>query len=187
MGQIVLMASITAMGILFLAFSVSFIYARIANSAFEFYLPNIFHANTAIILASSLAMLYAQSAQKQEQERAYLHALGASFLLGVLFLVFQTVGWVEMHGQGKTLDGNQGHSFLYLISGLHGVHVLGGLGVMAVSLFKSYRRLTDPVAELLFSVDPNRTNRLRLLATYWHFVDVLWVYLYVFFVVNALF
>ncbi|CAN5377197.1 hypothetical protein BH09BAC1_BH09BAC1_17060 [soil metagenome] len=130
-------------------------------------------------------MLYAQAAQKHEQERAYFTAFGASFILGVLFLIFQTIGWVEMYSQGMNLKANQGYSFLYIISGLHGLHVLGGLVAMGIGLFRSYRRLTEPVAELLFSVDPQHKTRIRLLATYWHFVDVLWVYLYVFFLVNA--
>lgn len=180
------MASITAMSILFLAFSASFVYSRLFNAEFQFYLPNIFHATTAIILCSSVTMVYAMAAQKREQERQYFQALAVSFSLGIMFLILQVVGWREMTGQGMTLSGNQGHSFLYLLSGLHGLHVLGGLGVMAYSLFKSYRRLNDPVAELLFSVDPTRARRLGLLATYWHFVDALWLYLYVFFVVNAL-
>ncbi len=185
MGQIMLYATVTAMGVFFLSNSAAFVYSRIANPDFQFYLPVIFHVNTVIILASSLAMLYAQAAMRKERERAYFQALGVSFLLGVLFLVFQTIGWREMHLQGMDLSKNQGYSFLYILSGLHGLHVLGGLVVMGVSLFKSYRRLTDPVAELLFSVDPLRTKRIGLLATYWHFVDALWVYLHVFFVVNA--
>lgn len=186
MGQIVLYASITAMSILFLAFSVAFVYLRLFNPEFQFFLPNIFHANTAIILCSSLAIMYAMGAHKREHERQYFQALSVCFVLGVMFLVLQMVGWREMTSQGMFLKGNQGHSFLFLISGLHGVHVLGGLVVMAVSIFKSYRRQTDLVAELLFSVDPTRTRRLGLLSTYWHFVDLLWVYLYMFFVVNAL-
>ena len=183
--SVMLYALLTALSTIFLFTSAAFIYTRVFSANFQFHLPIIFHANTAIILASSFALMQAIKAQRDDNELGYLQAMGVTFLLGIAFLVFQTVGWVEMHRQGMTLTSNIGNSYLYMLSGLHFLHVLGGLGVMALSIFKSYRRLHDPVQELLFSTDPNRITRIRLLATYWHFVDVLWVYLYVFFVVNA--
>ena len=182
---VILYALLTALSTIFLATSAAFVYTRFANDNFLFHLPSIFHANTAIILASSFTLVFAMKAQKEDNERGYLQAMGATFLLGSSFLVFQTLGWAEMHSQGMVLMGNNGYAYLYVISGLHFLHVLGGLLVMAVSLFKSYRRLNDPVQELLFSVDGSRKVRIHLLATYWHFVDVLWLYLYIFFVVNA--
>lgn len=182
---VMLYALLTALSTLFIFTSAAFVYTRFVNPDFQFHLPTIFHANTAIILASSFTLVYAIKAQQDENERGYLQAMGVTFLLGTSFLLFQTIGWLEMHRQGMTLTSNIGNSYLYVLSGLHFLHVLGGLVVMAVSLFKSYRRLNDPVQELLFSVDPARKTRIRLLATYWHFVDVLWVYLYVFFLVNA--
>jgi cytochrome c oxidase subunit 3 len=184
--SVILYALVTALSAIFLASSAAFVYTRFTNPNFQFSLPIIFHANTAIILASSFALMQAIKAQRDDNERGYLQAMGVTFLLGTAFLVFQTVGWVEMHHQGMTLKANNGYAYVYVISGLHFLHVLGGLGVMSYSIFKSYRRLHDPVQELLFSTDPNRITRIRLLATYWHFVDVLWVYLYVFFLVNAL-
>lgn len=183
---VMLYALLTALSTLFIFTSAAFVYTRFVHSDFQFHLPTIFHANTAIILVSSFTFMYALKSQEEENERGYLQALGVTFLLGISFLAFQTIGWVEMHRQGMTLTANIGNSYLFVLSGLHFLHVLGGLGVMAVSLFKSYRRLNDPVQELLFSVDPTRKTRIRLLGTYWHFVDVLWVYLYVFFVVNAI-
>lgn len=182
---VTLYALLTALTTFFLATTAAFLYARFTNPNFQFHLPTIFHANTAIILASSFTMVFAQKAQQEDNERGYLQAMGVTFLLGCAFLAFQIVGWTETHLLGNTIKTNNGNAYLFLISGLHFLHVVGGLGVMAVSLFKSYRRLKDPVQELLFSVDPARKTRIKLLGTYWHFVDVLWVYLYIFFVVNA--
>lgn len=184
--SIILYALFTALSTVFLAITAAFIYTRFTNPNFQFYLPSIFHANTAIILASSFTLMFAIKSQQDNNEQGYMQAMGVTFLLGCAFLIFQTMGWVEMHRQGFTLNDKSSSAYLYILSGLHFLHVLGGLGVMAVSLFKSYLRLNDPVQELLFSVDPTRKTRIRLLGTYWHFVDVLWVYLYVFFVVNAL-
>ena len=92
--------------------------------------------------------------------------------LGVLFIVTQYFGFKSFWNAGMTIQANVSFSFLYVIVGLHALHVIGGvIALMAMSLkaFSTKKRN--------YSVVP-----IELICTYWHFVDVLWVYLLIFLV-----
>ena len=92
-------------------------------------------------------------------------------LLGLVFLISQGLGFSRLYSQGITLQWNISASLLYIIVGAHMVHVLGGVIALLVIFFRAYRRHVrtyDPVP-------------VEVVATYWHFVDGLWIYLYIFF------
>jgi len=103
---------------------------------------------------------------------AYKALLSLTFLLGIAFVVLQLVGYSEMTAQGLTIDINPSSSFIYAISGLHALHVVGGIAVLLVTLILAFIKGTEQ--------SPARKLRLELTLTYWHFVDVLWIYLIVF-------
>jgi len=91
-------------------------------------------------------------------------------ILGVLFIITQFIGFKNFWNEGMTLQASVSYSFLYVIVGLHALHVIGGviaLIVMSLKAFSSQKRN--------YSVVP-----VELICTYWHFVDVLWIYLLVF-------
>ena len=100
----------------------------------------------------------------------YRMLMAATMVLGVLFIVLQVLGFQQLWAKGITLQGNVSYSFLYVIVGLHAVHVIGGvvaLIVMSLQAFSSRVRN--------YSIVP-----VELISTYWHFVDILWLYVLVF-------
>lgn len=97
----------------------------------------------------------------------------ATLALGLMFIMFQIQGWQAMHIIGINLDGNPSGSFVYLISGLHAAHVIGGIAILIVALLQAF--------SLKYSVTPKRLLRFQMTAQYWHFVDILWIYLFIFF------
>lgn len=178
-------AGLASITMLFLTLSVVLLYSRLIDGSTVFHVPVIFHPNTVIIIVSSLTLGYAIKNLQQHNDREYLHGLLATFVLGMLFLVFQYIGWKEILLNGSIKD-NKGNAFLMMLSVVHALHILGGVGLLGYSLYRAWRRESDPVDQLIFSTDNNRVERIKLLGLYWHFVDGLWVYLYVFFVVNSL-
>lgn len=185
--QLFLYIGFVSISVLFLVLTLSFAYARFVSGAVSLQLPLIFHANTVIIIASSFTLRSALVAIKQGNEREYAYTVGSTLALGVLFLFFQYLGWRELLAKGLDISKDQSGLYLIFVSVIHAAHILAGLVAMGYSLFRSVQRINDPVKELIFSAQPDATYRLGLLTKYWHFVDVLWLYLYLFFVVASLF
>lgn len=157
---------------MFASLTSAYVVRQAAGNWLEFTLPNIFKVSTAVILLSSLTLHGAYRAFKKGQERPYKLLLVATFILAVLFFVFQYEGWVALAGSGVPFALNPSGDFVYVISWLHAIHVVGGLAVLAVALIHAF--------SLDFKVTPKRTLRLEMSLTYWHFVDLLWVYLFFF-------
>ena len=93
-----------------------------------------------------------------------------SLFLGIIFIVTQILGFKEFWKMGLTLQANVSFSFLYVIVGLHAVHVIGGVIALIVMSLSAFSKKTRN-----YSVVP-----VELISTYWHFVDILWVYLLIF-------
>ena len=109
---------------------------------------------------------------KQREMNQYRLQIAGTFLLGVTFVVLQWLGFQQLWNSGVQFQGSSGGGqFLYVIAGLHAVHVLGGVIALMVMLIKAFLGRTK-----LYSSVP-----VELMATYWHFVDLLWIYLLVFF------
>ncbi len=150
----------------------------------NFRLPNVFLFSTAtVILLSGFihsALLYYRKAQFS----TFRWFMFASFLLGCLFLALQLTGWNVLQKGGMTLTENVSGSFIYVITGAHGAHIIAGLIVMLVFLINAVRSRNDEIYELRNIINPKRQLNLELLVSYWHYVDAVWVYLYVFFYIN---
>lgn len=135
-----------------------------------FELPQLFWYSTAAILISSVTIYLAGQAFKQREMQKYRRLLIATLVLGVLFIVFQALGFQQLWTKGITLQANVSYSFLYVIVGLHAAHVLGGiiaLVLLFAKAFSSRKRIYNSIP-------------VELVSTYWHFVDVLWIYLLLF-------
>ncbi len=135
-----------------------------------FDLPIAFWFSTLAVILSSATMWLALKSFKERQMSKYRLIMVVTMVLGVLFIVLQIIGFQQLWGKGITLKGNVSYSFLYVIVGLHALHVIGGviaLIVMSLLAFNSKKRnySTIPV---------------ELMSTYWHFVDILWIYLLLF-------
>lgn len=167
---------IGAIIMMFGAFTSAYVVRRAQGNWFEFKLPDVFLLSTAVILLSSLAMQLTYRAFKKNQERQYKAFLMATFVLGIIFVSLQYAGWQAMNAIGATFTINPSSSFIYVISGLHAAHVIGGIGALVVAMVHGFY--------LPFRPTKRRKLRLELVAQYWHFVDILWVYLMVFFMIQ---
>ncbi len=132
-------------------------------------LPHVLYANTGILLMSSLTLELARRALKRDQSRSCANWLCATLILGLAFLGGQFVAWQELVSRGLYLASNPGSFFIYFISGTHGVHLLGGIGVLTfvVIFFKRWKHKRK------------QETAVSAIALYWHFMDALWIYLLV--------
>ncbi len=136
----------------------------------SFEIPNYFWVSTIAILLSSVTVHLAVKAFKERQMKKYRSLIGATLALGILFILFQVLGFVNLWESGHVLQETVSYSFLYVIVGIHAVHVLGGLIILIVMALKAYRTTTRNYSSV----------PVELTATYWHFVDLLWIYLLIF-------
>lgn len=146
----------------------------------EIILPSVFTTSTIIIVLSSAFMHAAYVAFKKGNLQLYRGFITTTFLLGAAFLTLQIQGWNLLLAEGVTLTGNVAGSFVYVISGSHFLHVAGG--VIALMVF-AVRSFTKYGTANTVAMQPYQIN-VEVMATYWHFVDFLWVYLYFFFLLN---
>ncbi|WP_020539437.1 cytochrome c oxidase subunit 3 [Lewinella cohaerens] len=184
--NVLLMLIIFSLSILFLSLSISFVYSRVQSSVPPIKLPSIFLFNTFILLASSGTMLIAKKAYLADNTDRYKVALGITMGLSFLFLALQTVGWMELFKQEIFINSNNSAGYLYLISGLHFAHVIGGIPFLGYFMWQAFTKMQDPVSVLVYFSDPEKRLKLRLLTIYWHFLDILWIYLVLFFFINYL-
>jgi cytochrome c oxidase subunit III len=161
-----LWAFLGTLTMLFIGFSSALVVRRSAADWRPLSAPPLLWLNTAALLASSAALQGARHRLREWDLPAARMWLGATGLLGAVFVVGQLGVWRALREQGIYLVTNPHSSFFYLLTGLHIVHLLGGLIWFAVVLTRLTRGSHAPGQE-----------GLSLFATYWHFLAVLWVYL----------
>lgn len=150
-----------------------------------FKLPNIFALSTLVLLASSVPVQLMIKAYKTTSWFNYRLWMGMTLLLAIVFTAMQYVGWQHINAIGMPLDGgNPSGGFVYVISGAHAAHVLGGVVILLIMFIRAVRRRKDPSFALIHTENPRRLVNHQLIGMYWHFVDVLWLYLFIFFYVN---
>ncbi len=170
--KLTLWVALASIVMMFTALTSAYIVRQAAGNWLEFSIPPIFYWNTAVIVVSSLTLQAAYITFKRGAERPYKLLLVVTLLLGIAFLWLQYLGWQELAASGIPLKTNPSGDFIYTISGLHALHVIGGITVVLVGILMAYARK--------FQVTPMRILRLELSLTYWHFVGLLWIYLIVF-------
>lgn len=168
----------------FLFLSVSYFATTIGTSFNNFKLPLLFHANTIIILVSSYCMVQTRKAMLRGDWNGYFNGLLVTGGLAIAFMFFQVEAWKELMASGIRLSNNIAGAYLYVISALHMGHLAIGIVLIGWFTVSAFELRNDPVKLLLFESDPFSKMKVDLLCTYWHFVDGLWVYLYLFFVAN---
>jgi cytochrome c oxidase subunit III len=136
----------------------------------SFEIPVLFWFSTAVMIMSSVALYLASTAFKEREMSRYRSMMSATLGLGVLFIVLQVFGFRQLWNAGLTLQSNVAYSFLYVIVGFHAVHVIGGIIALVVMSVKAFSVKTRNYSSV----------PLELISTYWHFVDILWIYLLVF-------
>jgi cytochrome c oxidase subunit 3 len=157
---------------MFAALTSAYIVRRAGGNWLEFQLPSIFYFNTLTILVSSATLHASYLAFKRQNFSLYKMLLLATLVLGFVFVGLQYEGWTALATSGVPLRTNPSGDFVYVLSAIHAVHVLGGIAALVVAGLHAY---TLPA-----KVTPARKLRFELTLTYWHFVDFLWLYLLVF-------
>ncbi|HEY4061768.1 MAG TPA: cytochrome c oxidase subunit 3 [Puia sp.] len=137
-----------------------------------FWIPRAFYYSTGVILVSSLTIQMALRSFKEREMAKYRNLLTATMVLGIVFVLLQWVGFRALWKSNITLRGSGGGQFLYVIAGLHAVHVLAGVVALVVMFLKAFGS----------KIRSYNSVPVELMSTYWHFVDLLWVYLFVFFI-----
>ncbi|SFD30704.1 cytochrome c oxidase subunit 3 [Chitinophaga sp. CF118] len=161
------MGSITMM---FIGFTSAYVVKRAQANWFTFQLPVIFWISTAIILSSSFTVQMAVKQFKNRHMQRYKQLITLTAVLGVAFAVCQWIGFMQMNAMGLPLNGPASVSFIYVIVSVHLLHVLGGVVALLIMFGRAFRtriRTYSPVP-------------IEVAATYWHFVDALWIYLLIF-------
>ena len=136
-------------------------------------IPRVFWLSTAVIVISSLTIQMALRSFKQREMGHYRLLIGVTLLLGTAFVILQWLGFRDLWAQQITFKGAGAGQFLYVIFGLHAIHVIGGVIALLVMFIKAF---TGKIK--LYSSVP-----VEVAAAYWHFVDLLWIYLLVFFLI----
>jgi cytochrome c oxidase subunit 3 len=137
-------------------------------------IPFLFWISTLTILLSSVSVHFALKSFKKRDLDRYRKFLYLTLALGVAFLVMQVMGFYMYREMDIRITGagsNASHSFILAIAGLHGIHVLGGIIALAYIAIKA-----SSLQRREYNIVPA-----QIIATYWHFVDVLWIYLILFF------
>lgn len=184
--NIFLMLTLAGITMLFLALSASFIYTRVDGQMPVIKLPPIFLLNTFVLLASSWTMMWAKKCYLKDDTNNYQNALIYTIVLTIIFMIAQFIGWQQLFNSEIFIHSNNGASYLYLISGLHFAHVMAGLPFLLLFLNTARKQMKEPVSVLVYFSDPVKRLKLRLLTIYWHFLDLLWIYLVLFLWINSL-
>jgi cytochrome c oxidase subunit 3 len=166
-GIWVIMASITMS---FAAFTSALVVRQGTAPLQHITLPPVLYLNTLMIVASSVTLEIARRriaafmGEKKDQAANPALWLYLTLALGLLFVAGQTFAWVRLRAQGFGLATNISYSFFYVLTVMHALHLLGGLGGMARVIGKLHNATL-------------RRSTLDATSRYWHFMGVLWVYL----------
>ena len=167
--QIGLWVLLTAIIMLFAGLTSAYIVLRGVPTWQNIQLPSLLWPNTFVLLLSSWTIELAKSAVRKNRVAAMNRWLGVSTLLGAMFVAGQLAAWRQLVNAGVYLPSTLQSGFFYILTGLHGVHILGGIVALGLVMAKAFRNRLSA-----FNHQP-----LKLCATYWHFMDALWVYLFV--------
>jgi len=162
---------------MFGAFTSAYIVRRAEGNWLEYNLPDVLLINTVVIIASSIAMQLAYTAAKRNNLNQLKLMLLLTLGLGVAFLVGQWSAWAELVQNNIFFGGatsNPAGSFLYVLTGVHGFHLITGLIFIVAVLMAAFK----------YQVHSKKMLRIELCTIYWHFLGVLWLYLYIFLQIN---
>ena len=131
-------------------------------------MPSVLWLNTILLVLSSITIELSRRALKRNDYQRFKSWIGLTTLLGIAFLIGQVIAWRQLAAQGVFINSHPHSSFFYLLTSLHGLHLLGG--VIALSYVT--------VAALRMRIGFKRRAAVDVTAIYWHFMDGLWIYLF---------
>ncbi len=168
-----LWVAIGSIVMMFAGLTSAYIVKRSQTNWLQFEMPKTFVTSTVVVLLSSLTIHLAMKWFQARRTARYKQFVVATTILGAVFIVLQFIGFRQIQQGGVQMFGagsNPAASFLGVIVGLHMLHILGGIVALIIMLFKTFNS----------RVKNYSSTGIEMAATYWHFVDVLWIYLFVF-------
>lgn len=172
-------------GLIFLFMTVAFLASGTANmEGVGFKMPKSFIISTFVILISGYTVSKMLLHFKEESLNKLKNSLLSTFLLGILFTLLQFWGWRELGAMGIDFRGLPSGSFLYVLSGIHIFHLIGAMIFGIIMLIKYNRSEKDDIQHLLLLTNPYEKMRITLFTTYWHFMDLIWLVLFLIFVLT---
>jgi cytochrome c oxidase subunit 3 len=172
--KFVMWLAIGGIVMMFAGLTSAYIVKKNQSSWLQFDLPMEFYYSTAVIVLSSITMFLSARAIKAEKMNQYKTMISITAALGMLFLLLQYLGFKDLQAKNIAIVGprsNSAASFLFVITFLHMVHVLGGVIALLVFWVKAMRK----------QITNSSLMSVEVLGTYWHFVGVLWIYLFLFY------
>ena len=177
--QIMLYVALIGSSVLFLFLVVAFTASQPASSDFlKIEFPKYFVVSTVLMLLSSFSVSKIIPAYEKDELEEVKKWLGITFLLGTAFAASQFLGWRELQENQILFGGRRSGAYLYVITGLHVIHVLAILIYAVRLLLKCNKVSLDAVQSLIYCTNPYQKIRFKMLTDFWHFVDVLWLLLF---------
>jgi cytochrome c oxidase subunit III len=173
-ARIAMWVALCSILMLFTALVSAYIFLAAGGGVRPVKLPLLLWLSTALIVTSSLTLKRAVSSLKQGSDRSYSRWLSLTVALGLAFLASQLLSWRQLVEQGIYLAGNPHSTFFYLLTGMHGAHLVGGIMALNYLLLRTWRLSSRSEALR------KRQTAASVVALYWHFMDVLWVSLFLF-------
>lgn len=168
--KFILWGFIVTIIMLFASQTSAYLVRRAEGNWVEFEIPHIFWYSSFVLILSSISMHWSYLAAKKDNFNTLKIAISITFVLGLAFLGMQFMGWKDLVAQNIYFVGNPSGSFFYVFTLLHGGHLITGLIVLCVTF----------VSAMHLKVHAKSLRRIEICATYWHFLDILWIYLFAF-------
>ncbi len=159
---------------IFAAFTSAHIVRQADGDWLIYDLPSMLWYTSGIIILSSVFMQWAYIAAKKDKLEQVKLALGITTILGILFLFGQLKAWEQMVDANVYFTGNPAGSFLYIFTGIHALHLISGVIYLIYMLISSLRN----------KVHSENMLNMEMSSTWWHFLGGLWIYLFIFLLLN---
>ncbi len=158
----------------FAGWTSAFIVRQAEGNWLDYDLPQVFWLTSGIVILSSISLHWAYISAKKDNFLQLRLGMTLTMILGVCFLVGQWFSWIALVESEVFFVGNPAGSFLYVITGVHAVHLISGLIFLIIVLISTFR----------YKVHSKAMNTLEMATTYWHFLGALWIYLFMFLLLN---
>lgn len=147
----------------------------------DFNIPKAFILGTFVLLFSGFSVVPCVESFSFESFERLWKSLSITLILGAVFVICQIFGWKEMFEAGAKMGESKSATYLFILSGLHGLHFIVGLGFLGWITQQWFFRKKDPVKLLIAGTNPFEKLKLELITLYWHFLDITWIILFLFF------
>jgi cytochrome c oxidase subunit 3 len=172
--RFILWLFIVTIVMMFASLTSAYIVRKAEGDWLEFELPSVFWYTSLILIISSITMHWSYLSSKKDQLANMKIGLIITAILGSAFLIGQWYAWIELVKIDVYFVGNPSGSFLYVLTGLHGFHIITALVFLGIVVYLAFRS----------KISSRQSLWIELCTTFWHFLDLLWLYLFGFLLLN---